>query len=79
MEYLVRDLAVATYLAYNKVKLIKPYDIKTQSWVFESTDSDCEKYELDVRNGTATASISEYEAIRRNLLGMVPRGSNTKH
>lgn len=79
MEYFVKDLAVATFLAYKKIKIVKPYDVKTQSWVFESADGKCEEYELEVRNGVATVSVSEYESIRRNLLGMVPRGSSQKH
>ena len=73
-DYAVKDLVVATYIAYKKVKMSKPYDAKTKSWIFDNSSNICEQLELDVRNGVASALVLEYEALRRNLLGMVGRG-----
>lgn len=73
-DYAVKDLVVATYIAYKKVKMSKPYDPKTKSWIFENKDNVCAQLELDVRNGIASVYVLDYEALRRNLLGMVGRG-----
>lgn len=71
--YYIKDLAVASYLAYKKIKMIKSYDQSSQSWVFDNTNGECEKLELEVRNGEAQASVLEYESMRRSLLSMVSK------
>jgi hypothetical protein len=68
--YAVKDLPVAAYLKYMKVKLVSAYSKEKGAWVFENIDHICEKYELEVRNGEALISVAEYEATRKNILGM---------
>lgn len=68
--YVVKDLPVATYLKYKKVKLVAPYSKEKGAWLFDNKDNICEKYELEVRNGEALISVAEYEATRKNILGM---------
>jgi uncharacterized protein YhfF len=53
--------------------MIKSYDQSSQSWVFDNTNGECEKLELEVRNGEAQASVLEYESMRRSLLSMVSK------
>ena len=67
--FMTRDLAAATWLAYNNVKFAAGYDKKTKSWVFEDPEK-CMALDLTLRNGEATSEILRYESTRRNLLGM---------
>lgn len=68
--FMTRDLAAATWLAYNDVKFASGYDKKSKSWVFENPEK-CADLDLQLRNGNATVEIVKYESTRRNLLGMV--------
>lgn len=67
--FMTRDLAAATWLAYNNVKFASGYDKKTKSWVFQDPEK-CTALDLQLRNGEATSEILRYESTRRNLLGM---------
>jgi len=69
--YTVTDLPVAAYLAYKKVRIAYPFDSNRRAWTFDDDAGVCEQYELDVRNGDALVSVSDYEATRKNVLGMV--------
>jgi len=71
--YMTRDLASATYIAYNGVKFAKPYDKVTRSWIFQDPDK-CDQLDLELRNGEASVEVIRYESVRRNLLGMVKDG-----
>lgn len=66
-----KDLVVATYLAYRKIKMTDSWDPSTRNWSFDDADGLCERLELDVRNGDAQVSVLEYEAARKNILSMV--------
>lgn len=66
-----KDLVVATYLAYRKIKMTDSWDPTTRNWSFDDVDGLCERLELDVRNGDAQVSVLEYEAARKNILSMV--------
>jgi len=68
--YMTRDLASATYIAYNGVKFAKNYDKANRSWIFQDPDV-CEDLDLKLRNGEASVEVIKYESVRRNLLGMV--------
>ena len=68
--FMTRDLASATWLAYNDVKFAQGYDKRNKSWIFENPEK-CAELDLQLRNGGATAEILKYESTRRNLLGMV--------
>ena len=79
--FMTRDLAAATWLAYNNVKFASGYDRKTKSWVFQEPDK-CASLDLQLRNGEATSEILRYESTRRNLLGMckdADAGNNGKN
>lgn len=67
---MTRDLASATYIAYNGVKFAKNYDKANRSWIFQDPDA-CEDLDLKLRNGEASVEVIKYESVRRNLLGMV--------
>jgi hypothetical protein len=67
--FMTRDLAAATWIAYNNVKFAAGYDKKTKSWVFDDPDK-CKDLDLKLRNGEALSEVLKYESTRRNLLGM---------
>lgn len=69
--YTIKDLPVAAYLSYKKIKMVAPWDSSTRCWSFDNTDGSCESLELEVRNGDAVVSILEYETARKNVLSMV--------
>jgi len=71
--YMTRDLASATFIAYNGVKFAKNYDKANRSWIFQEPDM-CEELDLKLRNGEALVEVIKYESVRRNLLGMVKDG-----
>lgn len=73
--YMTRDLASATYIAYNGVKFAKNYDKANRSWIFQDPDV-CEELDLKLRNGEASVEVIKYESVRRNLLGMVKDGGD---
>ena len=68
--FMTKDLASATWLAYNDIKFASGYNKKTKSWVFENPDK-CAELDLQLRNGGANVEVVKYESTRRNLLGMV--------
>ena len=68
--YTTRDLASATYIAYNGIKFAKPYDKTTRSWIFQDPEK-CDQLDLELRNGEASVEVIKYESTRRLLLGMV--------
>ena len=72
--YITRDLASATYIAYNGIKFATPYNKISRSWVFSEPDR-CEQLDLNLRNGEATVEVAKYESTRRILLGMVKNGA----
>lgn len=72
---MTRDLASATYIAYNGVKFAKNYDKANRSWIFQDPDV-CEDLDLKLRNGEASVEVIKYESVRRNLLGMVKDGGD---
>lgn len=74
--YMTRDLASATYIAYNGIKFAKNYDKAMRSWIFQDPDV-CEELDLKLRNGEASVEVIKYESVRRNLLGMVKEGGNS--
>jgi len=73
--YMTRDLASATYIAYNGIKFAKNYDKAIRSWIFQDPDV-CEELDLKLRNGEAFVEVIKYESVRRNLLGMVKEGGD---
>ena len=73
--YMTRDLASATYIAYNGVKFAKNYDKANRSWIFQEPDA-CDDLDLKLRNGEALVEVIRYESVRRNLLGMVKEGGD---
>jgi len=73
--YMTRDLASATYIAYNGVKFAKSYDKVNRSWIFQEPDI-CEDLDLKLRNNEALVEVIKYESVRRNLLGMVKEGGD---
>ena len=69
--YKTKDLVVASYLAYRRIKMTDSWDAQTRTWSFDNVDRVCEGLELDVRNGEAKVSILDYETARKNVLSMV--------
>lgn len=71
---MTRDLASATFIAYNGIKFASNYDPPTKSWVFQEPDK-CEELDLVLRNGEAQVEVMKYESTRRILLGMVKQSN----
>ena len=69
--YKTKDLVVASYLAYRRIKMTDSWDAQTRTWSFDNVDGICERLELDVRNGEAKVAILDYETARKNVLSMV--------
>ena len=69
--FIIKDLPVAAYLAYKRIKMVAPWDSLTRSWAFDDTDLICQRLELEVRNGEALVSVLDYESARKNILSMV--------
>lgn len=69
-EYKTKDLVLAAYLKYNGAELSRGYELPTKSWIFFDAPK-CEELALTLHNSKSCVELVKYEAIRRNLLGMV--------
>ena len=70
--YDTKDLLLATFLKYNKIKLAKDYDEASKSWIFEDVEN-CGELALQLKNNEASVDPMTFESCRRNLLSMVKK------
>lgn len=72
--YTTKDLAAATFIRYNEIKMAsdedhKGYNTNTKCWLFSNPEK-CKELDFILRNGEAQVEVLKYENSRKSLLTM---------